>query len=85
MSQNLKKSLYYSTVIFQKMAPKSPKIFITFSDTFDVHQLLGDPPDQPVAGGPPVSENVIKFFGDFGAIFGKTMGYSTVIFFHFSY
>ena len=35
MSQNLKKSLYYIVQwFFQKMAPKSPKIFITFSYTY---------------------------------------------------
>ena len=27
-------TLYYSTFFFQKMAPKSPRIFITFSDTY---------------------------------------------------
>ena len=32
--QNLKKSLYYSPWFFQKMAPKSPQIFIKFCDTY---------------------------------------------------
>ena len=33
-AQNLNKSLYYSPWIFPKMAPKSPKNFITFSYTY---------------------------------------------------
>ena len=32
--KNLKKSLYYSPWVFQKVALKSPKIFITFSYTY---------------------------------------------------
>ena len=34
MSQFLKNALYYSPSFFQKMAQKSPPIFITFSDTY---------------------------------------------------
>ena len=32
--QNLKHTQGYSPWFFQKMAPKSPQIFITFSDTY---------------------------------------------------
>ena len=32
--QNLKNTLYYSPCFFLKMAQKSPRIFITFSDIY---------------------------------------------------
>ena len=34
MNQNLKNTYGYSPWFFPKMGPKSPKIFITFSDTY---------------------------------------------------